>query len=371
MAPEPVYSPPGEKTSLAHWSPTSALGGIEMAALTLIQQTRGVRHLVATGDDSGPAAALWREAGADVVRVDGWGGILGMAWARRWKAFVRERQVRRLIAWSPTRLPQVLAPLTADSRCVVHLGNVGGFSRRARWQGRATGALYRRACRPILLACSQAVAASLETEPAFAGMPLVVVPNAVRPAFFGVGEARPKSASPPKVWGMVARLDGLKDHRSLIEAVRLLPQETEFRLELVGDGALSETLRQHAASAGLERRIRFLGALSRPEEAMRGWEAFVFATTRAEGFGIAAAEAMAAGLPCVFSDVAALREVAGDCAYFAPEGSPAALCAKMLEVIRNPSSAFELAEEGRRRALTLYSAEVFARRYLQELGMMP
>ncbi len=365
------HSPPSGQVSLTHWLPTSALGGIETAALTLIRQARDIRHVIVTGDASGPAALLWREAGAEVVQVDGWDGLLGVAWARRWKAFVRARQVRRLIAWSPTRLPLVLSPLAAEGRCVVHLGNVGGLSRRARWQGRAMGMLYRPACRPTLIACSQAVAASVEAEPAFAGLPLVVIPNAVRPEFFFLGEARPKSPSAPKVWGMLARLDGLKDHRSLIESVRLLPPEMEFRLELIGEGVLGETLRRQVAAAGLEQRVRFLGALAQPEEAMRRWEAFVFATTGAEGFGIAAAEAMAAGLPCVFSDVAALREVAGDHAYYAHQGSPSSLCAKMLEVIRDPAAAAAMAEEGRRRARSLYSAEGFTRRYLQALGMTP
>jgi len=365
------HSSAANQASLTHWSPTSALGGIEMAALTLIQQARDIRHVVATGDATGPAADLWREAGAEVVQVDEWDGFLGIAWTRRWKEFVRARQVRHLIAWSPTRLPQVLSPLAADSQCVVHLGNVGGFSRRARWQARAMGMLYRPACRPKLLACSQAVAASVATEPAFAGWSRVVIPNAVRPEFFFLGETRPKSPAAPKVWGMLARLDGLKDHRSLIEAVRLLPPETEFQLELIGDGVLREALRRQVDAAGLGRRIRFLGAVSRPEQAMRGWDAFVFATTGAEGFGIAAAEAMAAGLPCVFSEVAALREVAGDCAYYARQGSPADLCAKMLEVIRDPAAAAALAEEGRRRARALYSAAAFSRRYLQELGMAP
>jgi hypothetical protein len=41
----------------------------------------------------------------------------------------------------------------------------------------------------------------------------------------------------------------------------------------------------------------------------------------------------------------------------------------MLEVIQRPSEAQTMAEEGRRRAQTLYSAEAFARRYLQELGL--
>jgi glycosyltransferase involved in cell wall biosynthesis len=102
---------------------------------------------------------------------------------------------------------------------------------------------------------------------------------------------------------------------------------------------------------------------------MRRWEAFVFATTAREGFGIAVAEAMASGLPCVLTDVAALREVAGNCAYYAAPASPAALSARILEVVGDPALAQARAEEGRLRAKELYTAETFARRYLSALDL--
>lgn len=357
------------RRQLFHWVPSSALGGIEIAALTLIQAAPELSHLVATGDMNGPAVALWRDAGAEIVHIPEWQGTLGVSWARHWAAFVRQRGVRRLIAWSPTRLSQLLSPLARDARCVVHLGNVGGFSLRARGQHRVMTMAYRPVCRPTLIACSQVVADSVEDEPAFSGLPRIVVSNPVRSTFFELGVARASLRSAPKVWGMLARLDGLKDHRSLIEAVRRLPAEVDFHLEIAGAGVLEEELRKQVAEGGLERRVRFLGALAQPQEAMRMWEAFVFATTAGEGFGIAVAEAMASGLPCVLTDVAALREVAGNCAFYATPASPADLSARILEVIGSPALARARAGEGRLRAQKLYAAETFARRYLSVLEL--
>jgi len=357
------------RPQLFHWVPSSALGGIEMAALTLIQAAPELRHVVATGDMNGPAIALWRDAGAEIIHIPGWQGALGVSWARYWAAFVRQRGVQQLVAWSPTRLSQLLSPIPKDARCVVHLGNVGGFSLRARWQHRVMTMVYRPVCRPTLIACSRVVSDSVEDEPALSGLPRIVVSNPVRSTFFELGAARVSLRSAPKAWGMLARLDGLKDHRSLIEAVRRLPAEVDFHLEIAGAGALEEELRKQVAEAGLERRVRFLGALAQPQEAMRKWEAFVFATTAGEGFGIAVAEAMASGLPCVLTDVAALREVAGSCAYYAAPASPADLSARILEVIGNPAQAQARAEEGRLRAQKLYAAETFARRYLSVLEL--
>lgn len=366
---DPVDRASASRPPLFHWVPSSALGGIEMAALTLIQAAPELRHVVATGDISGPAVALWREAGAEVVHLAGWQGALGVSWARHWKVFVQQRSVQQLVAWSPTRLSQLLSPLGKDARCVIHLGNVGGFSRRARWQHRMMTLAYRPVCRPTLIACSQAVLASVEDEPVFSGATRIVIPNPVRTTFIELGAARPRLLAAPRVWGMLARLDGLKDHHCLIEAVRRLPADVEFQLEIAGDGILSEELRKHVAEAGLERRIRFLGALGQPQEAMRRWEAFVFATTAREGFGIAVAEAMASGLPCVLTDVAALREVAGNCAYYAVPASSADLSARILEVVGNPALAQARAEEGRLRAKELYAAETFTRRYLSALDL--
>jgi glycosyltransferase involved in cell wall biosynthesis len=359
----------GKAGPIFHWLPSSLLGGLEVAALTVIQTTPSFRHVVVVGDVTGPAVALWREAGAEVVQLDGWHGTLGLAWTRRWRQFVRERGVRHLVAWSPTRLPQLLAPLDADCRCVVHLGTAGRSSLRARWLGQLMGLIYRPVCRPQLLACSQVVAASAEAEPAFSRLSILVVPNPARRCFFELG-AKPKFATvPPRRWGMLARLDRFKDHQSLVEAVRLLPPEVEFRLELVGDGESRAELSRQVATAGLGHRVAFLGATSRPQDAMGSWQAFIFSTTEREGFGIAVAEAMAAGLPCVLTDVPVMREVAGDSAFYAEPCSPDSLRRRIMDVLADPAQAAKMAEQARRRAQLLYAPEVFARQYLSALGL--
>lgn len=359
----------GGRPQVFHWLPSSFLGGLEMAALAIIQTTPDHKHVVVTGDATGPAVDLWRDAGAEVVLVDGWHGLLGITWTRRWQKFVRERGVRHLIAWSPTRLPQLLSPLDEACRCVVHLGNAGRWSFRARWLGRLTGLIYRPVCQPKLLACSQVVAASAEAEPMLRHMSLSVVPNPARRCFFEQGAERPFAPTVPRRWGMLARLDGLKDHRSLIEAARLLPAEVEFHVDLAGAGELGAELCHQVAAAGLAHRVTFLGAISQPHDVMRDWQAFIFSTTEREGFGIAVAEAMAAGLPCVLTDIPVMREVAGDSAYYAEPGSPDSLRRRILEIYANPAEAVKRAEEGHRRAQSLYSPESFARQYLSALGL--
>jgi glycosyltransferase involved in cell wall biosynthesis len=155
----------------------------------------------------------------------------------------------------------------------------------------------------------------------------------------------------------------------LIEAIRLLPPTVDIRLEFAGDGELRETLQKKVFDYGLEKRIVFLGSVSQPQDAMRSWHAFIFSTTEREGFGIAVAEAMAAGLPCVLTDVPVMREVAGDSAYYADPGSPDSLRRRILEVYAHPAEADRRAEQGRCRARSLYAPEAFARQYLSALGL--
>jgi glycosyltransferase involved in cell wall biosynthesis len=351
-----------------HWLPSSELGGIEVAALTLMQTTPDVRHVVATADISGPAVALWRQAGAEVVHIHEWHALLGLKWASNWRQFVSSRRISRLVAWSPTRMTLLLAPLDKETSVVVHLGSVGALSGRARWQEKIARLILRPACRPRLVACSHAAGTSAGAEPIFAGLSLKVIPNAVRPHFFEVGAARKSPGGRLRLWGLHARLVGGKNHARLIEAFGLLPADPDLCLELVGDGPMKEELVQQAEAAGLQDRVRFLGALAEPADALRRWDAYVFMPSPEEGFGIAAAEAMAAGLPCVFADVPSLREVAGDMALYAAHASAEEIAARMREVMASPLEAAAKATAGRQRATELFGAEKYAKAYLETLG---
>lgn len=340
-----------------------------MAALTFIEESKHMSHVVVTGDNHGPAIELWRSAGAEVIQTPSWKSRLGLKWCRQWALIVQERRIRQLVIWSPTRLSMVTSPLGDDARCVVHLGNVGGFSLRARTQELVMHAILRPASRPRLIACSQAVLKSVADEPAFAGLPRQVIYNSVRRAFFDVGSLRRTKPSCKITWGMVARLDGLKDHCTLIEAVEMLPASLDFRLEIVGDGQMEDELKEKVKTARLTKKVYFMGATSAPYDALGRWNGFVFSTTKAEGFGIAVAEAMASGLPCVLSDIPALREVAGETAFFFEPGSPKSLAERLHEVILNHDLAEQRAQAGRARALELYAPDSFARSYLKELGL--
>jgi glycosyltransferase involved in cell wall biosynthesis len=101
----------------------------------------------------------------------------------------------------------------------------------------------------------------------------------------------------------LSRLDPKKNVEGLLEATALLKQRwPALRLLVAGDGARSYTaaLHSHALSLGLEENVVWAGHLEGESKDDAFAAADVFALPSfSENFGIAAAEALAAGLPCV------------------------------------------------------------------------
>ena len=110
----------------------------------------------------------------------------------------------------------------------------------------------------------------------------------------------------------LSRRMGLED---LIEAAAMVRRRVPEALVMVaGRGPLQETLAARARALGLENTVRFLGFV--PDEdlplAYRAADLTVVPTVALEGFGLIAAESLAAGTPVLVTPVGGLPEVVGD-----------------------------------------------------------
>lgn len=150
----------------------------------------------------------------------------------------------------------------------------------------------------------------------------------------------------------VGSLIALKNHSSTIQAVRMLTDTLDLRLEIIGSGALEEQLRHEAQ--GLEN-VSFLGQISREEtyRRMAAASAFVIASRRqsnaGEGVPTALLEALAVGAPCVVSQSASPASVVEDQgAYvtFDPDSS-SDLANKLGTVLADPRQGERLSVRGR------------------------
>lgn len=142
---------------------------------------------------------------------------------------------------------------------------------------------------------------------------------------------------------VVSRLAAEKGVEVAIDACRAVG----VPLVVAGDGPLAGALAQRAAGAD----VRFTGHVTGAELArLRGEASVALVPTRAhETFGLAALEAMAAGIPVVASAMGALRELTGD-VTLVPPGDADALAHALLAARADPTGPARALEAARRRA---------------------
>src|SRR5690606_37061373 len=97
----------------------------------------------------------------------------------------------------------------------------------------------------------------------------------------------------------------------LLEAMAILARErAALRLRMAGRGRDLERVRSTARSLGIERNVDLLGAVDDQQRMRLLSEArLLLMPSRLEGFGMVAAEAMAAGVPVVGTTAGSLPEV--------------------------------------------------------------
>jgi len=152
--------------------------------------------------------------------------------------------------------------------------------------------------------------------------------------------------------GSVGRLEPIKGHRYLVEAVGLLtPRFPDLHLVLAGDGALRAELTAQARAAGIGDRVRCLGWRDDTPAILDALDVFAFPSLN-EGMGRALVEAMAAGCPIVASRAGGIPDVLGDgeAGVLVEPGSSPALAAGIERLLGDPGLCARLAETGRVRA---------------------
>lgn len=105
-----------------------------------------------------------------------------------------------------------------------------------------------------------------------------------------------------RVIGHVGRFSPEKNHEFLINSFSNIYKTNENAyLLLVGDGELHNSIKQMAKDMQIDNRICFAGYVNNIQDYYKAMDLFVLPSLY-EGFAIAAVEAQATGLPCVFSD---------------------------------------------------------------------
>lgn len=159
------------------------------------------------------------------------------------------------------------------------------------------------------------------------------------------------------VIGTVGRLTSVKGHRYLLEAFALL--EEDCKLLLVGEGRKRVELEKLAHKLGIQDRVVFAGDRADVPRFLGAMDIYV-QSSLAEGLGLAALEAMAAGLPVILTRCGGLADQvrAEQEALLVPPGESGAMAKAIKNLIMNEELRGKLSRGGRELVRARFSPEV-------------
>jgi len=175
------------------------------------------------------------------------------------------------------------------------------------------------------------------------------------------------------------RLDRQKGIDILLKAwSKLVAQEKNIKLSILGQGHLETELKNMAKSLEIDDSVKFFGVVNDPENYLRKSEIFVL-PSRAEGMSNSLLEAMCIGLPCVATNISGNKELISDGGsesvsngefLVGPRGilvnpdDVEGLSKAILYLIRQPERREVLGEKARIFIHQNYSIDIIAERYI-------
>lgn len=158
----------------------------------------------------------------------------------------------------------------------------------------------------------------------------------------------------------VGRLVEKKGFADLIAGCAILrDQQTPFRCIIVGDGPLQQDLQSQINALNLQHHVELAGP--KPQEQLReimrnatlfALPCIVTESGDRDGLPTVLLEALAAGLPCISTDVAGVPEIIADgrTGLLIPPGQPADLARAMVRLLSEPDLRIQIAWQGRDKA---------------------
>lgn len=289
----------------------------------------------------GPWTARLGVAGVAAAEVP-WEGPSDIDGARRFWRYLRAQRPDLLHIHYGGRSVRWLARAATGAKVVVHL------------HGRVRN---EQDYRPVALRL-RGVDAVIATSRAVAD---AVVHQGARVVYPGVCTMPARAGRPLGVLGAAGRLVPIKGYDRLIRAFAAVRKtHPAARLEIAGEGPQRNVLERLAAELDLTDAVKFLGWIDDLHAVMAGWSAFVQPSLE-EALGIAALQAMAAGLPVIATRVGGLPEFVEDrvSGLLVPPDDVDALVEAIGWVLDEPRAAARLAEAGRRRS-SQFSEQRFA-----------
>lgn len=367
-------------------------GGAEMMLFKLLSgiDPRSFQSSVVSLTDVGPVGERIRSLGVPVWALGMRRGVPEVSALWRLVALLRDQAPRIVQTWMyHADLLGGLAARFARRGIAIawnvqasHLG-APVVARTTAWTvwtcGRLSGWV------PHRIVCCGNIVRRLHRDLGYADAKVEVIPNGVQTAVFkpdpvarGSFRGELGVADRDTVIGIAARFDPMKDHRTFLDAARmLLAERPEVRFVLCGDNVSAQNaiLNEWIGAAKLADRCHLLGRRDDMPRVYAGLDVASLSSAYGEGCPNAVGEAMACGVPCVVTDVGDCRNLVGEAGRVVPIRSPALLAAAWRELVDlGPRGREELGRAARRWIEQHYDIGTIVRRYehlYQDLARVP
>jgi glycosyltransferase involved in cell wall biosynthesis len=350
--------------NILHITAYAHRGGCEKNCYHFIKGNPENSHELIVLGEEGPMSNEWENLNIDIVHLHIINKNL-FSFRNQLKQYLIGKQYDVVICWSGIRLPlQLNALRSVTSQIRVYLGNPLNHNPVKDY---LLNLFYICSSKVVLMPCSQFVADSFKTQVYFKNFDFKVSLN---PIELPAGMPKKQLDDTKFKIGMVARLDPIKDHTTLIKAFKIVSEKLpNAELHLAGDGILRESLKKLAQNENGKDKVIFHGDVQNVYNLLNQWNIFVYSTTPNEGLGSVVAEAMANGLPCILCDLPMMRELApsGDLALWFKPGNDQELANKILELEKDISLQSKMSIASYNHAQTSFSSKRFIDDFLAKL----
>lgn len=164
-----------------------------------------------------------------------------------------------------------------------------------------------------------------------------------------------------QIIGTVARNHPMKDHVAMVRAIaRLLADGRDVHGVLMGTGQTNGPAQAEATVLGITNNISCLETRADVAALVPAFDAFLLSSAWGEAFPLAVAEAMAAGVPCIVTDVGDCAELVGPTGAVVPPRDLAAMARALSDILDlTPSERTAIGLAGRARVAERFSFDPY------------
>lgn len=167
------------------------------------------------------------------------------------------------------------------------------------------------------------------------------------------------------VFGTVARLDPIKNHKMMLNAFKLVKDRYKnARLIIVGDGEELQNIISTIDQLGLRQDVTLTGYKTNPTSYLATFDTYLLSSF-SEGTSMTLLEAMSMSKPCVVTDAGGNKEIVlnDETGFVTPNNDAEGFAGAMIKLVENPQRHKKMSEKSADRYRELFSDNAMNKTY--------